>query len=806
MDTLLQDVRYALRTLGRSRMFAASAVLCLALGIGVNTAVFSLVNAILLRPYGFADQDRVVSLLSANPRQGVREMDVSAVDFWQWREESRTLDAVAALVGGNFALAGDEADAERVEGMYVTPNVFTLLGVPPTAGRQLAESDGRRGGAPLVVLSHGLWERRYGADPRVVGDAVLLNGVPHTVVGVMPRGFGFPETAQLWVPFEPSREARRSNRNLWVIGRLAAGSELADVQSELATLALRAAEADPEAIGWTAQVMSFRDQMVDGPLRMLLALMSAAVGFVLLIACANVANLLLARASARQRELAVRAALGGTRGRLVRQMLTESVIVAVAGGALGVFIAVWWLDAMLAAIPEQLPYWLVVELDGRVLAFTALVSVLTGVLFGALPALRASRPDLQSTLKAGGRWEIAGGGRLRGALVAGEIALAIMLLTAATLMTRAFLTVERADAGFDTRGLLTMRTSLVGPRYDSVAARAAYLDDAVRRLAALPGVRGAVATTAIPTDDGGPLSRLDVEGRPAAARGDELLVSYFGSTPGLFEVLERPMVEGRGFTAQEASATGDAPSVAIVGAALARRLWPDGDAVGRRVRLAALGDSAWFTVVGVAPDLLYEEVGEETAQSRLQVHLPYHRLGWRNMALLVRGADAGALAPSVRRVVRAADPTLPTYDVRTMAEVRRFTMWPHRVFSTTFASFAAIALLLAAVGVYGVMSYHVSQRVRAIGVRLALGASPRQVLGDVMRHGATLAGVGSALGILGALGVGRAMSGVLYGVGGADPIALVGVPLVLGAVALLACYLPARRATRIDPLTALRSE
>ncbi|HEU4631080.1 MAG TPA: ABC transporter permease [Gemmatimonadaceae bacterium] len=804
METLRQDLRYALRTLARSRAFAASAVLCLALGIGLNTAVFSLVNAILLRPFDFRDPDRVVAVYAAHPARGIHKMDASAADYWEWKEGARSLADLAALSGHSFALAGDGA-AERVEGMYTTPNLFAMLGYAPALGRLPAAGEGREGSAPLVLLSHALWERRLGSDPGIVGRAVLVDGVPHTVIGVMPRGVQFPETAELWVPSIPDRTEPRSSSYLWVLGRLAPGRTVADAQREVADISARAAAAHPETNrGWTAEVMTFRDDMVDGQLRTLLGLMLAAVGFVLLIACANVANLLLARGAVRSRELALRAALGAARRRLVRQMLTESVVVAVVGGALGVLISVWWLDAILATIPERLPYWLRVELDGRVLAYTALLSVGTGLLFGMLPALRTSRPDLQTMLRSGGRGETGNAGRLRGALVAGEIALAVMLLTAATLMTRGFLAVTRADAGFDTRGMLTMRTFLAGPRYDSVKARAAYLNEAVRRLEAVPAVTRAAATTAIPTDDGGPLARLVVDGRPAEP-GSELLVSCFASTPGLFDVLGTPLLEGRSFTAQEAA--DPAAAVVVLNRRLARQLWPEGSAVGHRIRLPGVTDSTWLTVIGVARDLQYEEFGEETPQSRLQIHLPYARMPHRTMAILVRASrEPAAVVGPVREAMRTLDTTLPTFDIRTMDEVRAYTMWPSRVFSQTFNSFALVALVLAALGIYGVMSYHVAQRVRSIGVRMALGASPGAVRREVLRHGAGLALAGALAGVLGALAVGRAMAGVMYGVGGTDPLTLLGVPLVLGAVALLACYLPARRATRIDPIQALRSE
>ncbi|HEY0970924.1 MAG TPA: ABC transporter permease [Gemmatimonadales bacterium] len=806
MSTLLQDIRYALRTLGRSRGFAVSAVLCLGLGIGVNTAVFSMVNAVLLRPFGLPDAERIVSIETANPRQGVQSWGISPADYWEWKEQSRTLTDLAAMTGANFALAGGELEAERVQGYRVTPNLFTVIGIQPMLGRQPTAGEGMPGTAPVVMLSHGIWSRRFEGDSSIIGRAVLLDGAPHTVIGVLPRGIRFPETSELWVPFVPDRTAPRGSRFMWGMGRLAPGHTVDGARAELAALAARAAAEHPVTnAGWTADVTGLRDELVGPELKRMLPLMAAAVGFVLLIACANVANLLLARGAMRERELALRSALGAARPRLVRQMLTESVLVALAAGVLGVLIAVWWTEGIFALIPEQLPYWLDVSLDGRVLAFTAVLSIGTGLLFGILPALRASRPDLQSTLKSGSRTETGMSNRLGGALVAGEIALAVMLLTAATLMTRSFLAVSAEDAGFDTRGVLTMRAYIGGARYDSTAARMSYLADGARRLEAIPGVRAAAATSAIPTDDGGPITVLEVEGAVPARPGDELQVTYYTSTPRFFEVLGLPLREGR-FITDEENGRKLAP-VAVINQSLADQLWPAGGAVGRRIRLPGVSDTAMFTVVGVAADVRYEEIGEETTPSRLQVHLPFAWTPRRGMNWMIRaGGDVAPVTSPARAVLAAVDATLPIYEVRTMDEVRHTTTWPHRVFSVTFGSFALLALLLAAVGVYGVMSYHVAQRIRAIGVRLALGASPSDVLRDVLQHGGTLALIGTAAGVVGALGVGRAMAGAMYGVQSVDPLVLVGVPLVLGGIALLACYLPALRATRIDPIQVLRSE
>jgi predicted permease len=441
-----------------------------------------------------------------------------------------------------------------------------------------------------------------------------------------------------------------------------------------------------------------------------------------------------------------------------------------------------------------------------VLLYTLVLSVVTGLVFGALPALRASAGTLHGTLKDEGRGGTGGARRqrLRNALVTGELALSVVLLVGATLMIKTFVAMSRADAGFDESRILTLRTYTAGERYAGVPARAAYLEQLVARLEALPGVQRAVATSSIPTDDGGPPTTVIAEGRQVAP-GDETAAQYFGSTPGLFEALGQPMLHGRGFTAEEARDS--AARVVVLNKALAERLWPGQSAVGRRVRVPEVDSAAWLTVVGVARGLHYEEVGEESAQSRLQVHLPYARLGWRSMAVLVRTAgDPAPVAPAVRRQLRALDPTLPAYDVRTMAEVRHFTTWPNRLYSGVFGSFAAVAVLLAAIGVYGVMAYAVSQRAREIGIRMALGARGGDVLRMIVRQGARLAAAGVALGVGLALVVSRALSGVLYGVSAYDPLAFLAIPLLLAAVAVLASWLPARRATRVDPVVVLRAE
>ncbi|MBV9772849.1 MAG: ABC transporter permease [Gemmatimonadetes bacterium] len=805
MDTLLQDLRYAVRALLRSRSFTALAVLCLALGIGTNTAVFSVVNTLLLRPLPIRDPDRVLMLYTRQDRQGIDDASFSVADLLDVRAQSTTLADVAGMYEGGFNLAGGDGEPERVKGMGISANLFPLIGVSPARGRNFLPREDRPGGELVVILSDALW-RRMGARPGLVGSTVLVSGKPRVVVGVMPPRFNFPTTAELWVPMQTDPTEARSERYVWTIARLKPGATLDGARAELAGLARRLEAANPGTnAGWSFGAKLWREEFVENGLKLTLYLMMGAVGFVLLIACANVANLLLARSVGRQREIAIRAAVGAARGRIVRQLLTESVLVALAGGALGVLIAVWWIAWVTSRIPERMAYWITFDVDWRVLAYTLTLSVATGVVFGLLPALRASRPDLTGALREGTRGAGSGGARnrVRGTLVAGEIALSLILLVGATLMIRSFLAAVGTDMGFDTRPLLALRTSLTGERYDRVEARAAAFRQLAGRIAALPGARGAAWTTALPGDDGGTGLTLVAEGQPRAP-GEEIAGRGIGITPEFFSTVGKPLLAGRTFSDREAADS--ASRVAIVNHALAEQLWPGRDPVGRRIQLT-IGPAQWYTVVGVAPDLQYEEVGEVSAQSRRQVYVPYAVYGWHLMVLMVRSAgDPGALAPAVRREIRGADPTLPVFDLRTMDEYRAYTTWDKRLFGELFGTFALLAILLAAVGVYGVMAYVVSQRTHEIGIRMALGAERGDVLRLVVGRGLAVAAAGVGVGLLGAFGASRAMRSILYGVTPDDPATFLGVPLFLLGIALLASYLPARRAARVDPMVALRSE
>jgi putative ABC transport system permease protein len=806
---LVRDVRIALRRLLQRPGFTAAALAILALGIGANTVVFTIVNAWFLRPLPFGERSpRVVTLHATHATQAEDWGDspVAYDDLLDLRAEGRTFAAVGGHVGRNFSLALS-GDSERVNGGSVTPDLFPLLGVAPVLGRGFREDEAQPPGQESVVLlSHGLWQRRFGGDQGILGRPVHLNGRALTVVGVMPPGFRFPERDDLWVPFR-TEGGRRDRRFVDAVGLLAPGVSVAQAQAEADAVAARIARRQPDSNrGWGLKVLSFRDGVVGDDERALSASLMGAVGFVTLIGCANLANLLLARGSARRREMAVRTALGATRARLVREMLVECLLLGAAGGLLGVYLSRLAVELMVKAWPEELPYWLMLRQDARVLLFAVAVSLLTVAAFGLVPALASSRTELVTGLRDGGRGSSAGRGRRRldRVLVVGQVALCLALLVGANLMIRSFMALRAAPSGFDEARLLTLRFYLAGDAYDAVEAKAAFFRRAVEALRAVPGVRAAVATTSIPTDDGGSPARVVREGG-AALPGEETGASLIAATPELFETLGTGLLAGRAFT--DAESADARAGVVIVNRALAARFWPQGDAVGRQVGLVEAGTTAWLRVVGVAPDIQYEEFGEETDQSRLNLFVPYARAGARTMAFIVRSEGRPAqVAAGVRQALRGLDPSLPVYDVRTMAEVRALTTWEQAFFGRLMGGFALAALLLACLGVYALLSFAVSRRTQEIGVRMALGARPRDMASLVLREGAGLAALGAALGLVLAGAVARVLSGVVYAVSATSPVPFLGMAALLAVVALAASLLPAWRASVVEPVRALRHE
>jgi putative ABC transport system permease protein len=801
MDSVLQDIRFAARSLWRARALSFTALLCLALGIGTNTGAFSIVHGILFRALPFADADRIVTVVAVQAGEGT-ETGITDADLTALRSNNAFAD-VQAFSGRNFTLSGGDV-TERVQGSVVTPELFRMLGVQPQRGRHfLAEEAGPAGFERAVLLSDRLWRRRYNADAAIVGRMIRVNDRELLVVGVMPPGFRFPETDELWLPLGTADATNHQARYLFAVGRLAQDAPLAQARASAATVSREQAARYPETHrDWTIDVRRFRDAFVDAPAQRLLVVMLGAVAFVLLIACANVANLLLARATERTREVTVRAALGASRARVVRLFLTESIMLALIAAALGILVAAWWVSAMVHRIPEEMAYWIDFTIDLPVLIYTLVIALGTGILFGTLPALQAARTDLHSGMKEAGRTigEGRSRARLRGVLVAAEVALSVVLLIGAVLMMQSFLRLQRADIGFDDSRIYSARIVTSGDRYDDPQNRIVFYHDAAQRIGELRGVAAAAATLAIPADDGGPT---------IAVRSDDgetaLTVTALASTTQFFDVLGTPLIAGRAFTETESRDT--LARVAIVGRTLAQRLWPDGDAIGRRVRIGTQQQAPPYTIVGVAPDLQYEELGEAGETSRLQLHLPYGNRVYRQMALLVRAtANPQLLAQPVREALRTVDASLAPFDELTMRDRRRYTTWPQRVFGQTFGGFGGVALLLAVIGVYGVMSYTVAQRRREIGVRLALGARPFDVLRAVVARAVIIAGAGVIVGTAAAFGLVRILEGLLYGVSMTDPVAFVAVPALLLGAAALAAYVPARRAARVDPLQALRAD
>ncbi|HET7456638.1 MAG TPA: ABC transporter permease [Gemmatimonadaceae bacterium] len=808
MSSFVHDLRYAVRTLTSAKSFVVLAVLCLGLGVGATTTIFNAVNAFLLRPLPFRDEERVVAVYETKPAQGVRDGPMSLGNYADWRHEARTLTGLSLYSDANFsvggaAAAGGDDRPELVKGASVTADLFAMLGVSPTLGRAFRAEEERPGNGDVVILSDRLWRRHFGADPAIVGRTVVVGNRPRTVIGVMPPGWNFPDTHDLWLPQSVApTEADRAGHNFSAVARLATGVTLAQAEAELRGIAAHLAREHPATnAGWSARITPFRARLV-GEIRPALLIFLGVVFFVLFIACANVANLQLARAAARRKEIAVRAALGASRVRIIRQLLTESLLLGLGGGALGVLLSLWGIDAIVAAIPFELPFWMHFSVDWRVVAFAVAVSAASSAAFGVAPALQLSRPDLHETLKDTGRGAGGAGrraGRLRGALVVTEVALSLVLLIGATLMMRSFVELRSADPGFDTSRLLTMRITFAGDAYKTPAQRAAQVARVLDRVRALPGVEAATTTNYVPLEGSNTETRFTVDGY-TLAQGEELHASYRAVSEDYLRALRVPLVAGRFFTAAEAADT--TSGAVVVNEVIARRFWPAGDAIGHRIRIA--DDAQWLTVVGVAPEIRQFKLDEGP---RPQLYVPYSLAAWRTTTLVARtGGDPARAAPAVRDAVRAVDSSVPIGETMTMEQLVRRSVWQPRLYGSMFSAFALAAFLLAAAGIYGVVAYGVSQRTHEIGVRMALGAATRDVVSLVVGQGARLAALGVVLGVLGAVGLAHLLDALLYGVAPTDPFTFVVVPVALGATALLASWLPARRAARVDPMVALRAE
>jgi len=806
METLLHDLRYSVRTLLKSPGFAAIAVLCIAIGIGANTTVFSIINAALLRPFPYSDPDHIVALHEVPAKFADRRGGLSNLDYQDLRAQAASFSELTAYTQRSLTFSG-EGDPERVEGASIAWNLFPFLGVKPALGRTFHEDEDRVGAPGAVLLSHEIWMRRFNGDPSIVGKTILVNAAAHTVVGVMPPRFEFPENQLAWVPLAQFvKDSPRSERNLSVLGRLKPGVTPGRANAEMKAFVARLAAQNPDShTGWTGSLRPMREEFAGPELRLILWAMLGAVFCVLLIAVSNVANLLLARATVRQREVAVRAAFGAGRMRLLRQLLTESVVIGLLGGLLGVVLAFGGIRWFELAIPADNPppSWMVFTIDGPVLLYTLAISVFTGLLFGLAPALQALKTDLHATLKEGGRGM--GGGfrrnRLRSILVVAQIGLSLVLLVSASLFVRSFLNLEHEKGGLETGRVMTMRIYLPAGLYEDDAAMTSRVADVVRRLEALPGVEAVSASNNIPLGDGGGGGRVLPEGK-TYPRGEEPTIFWAGVTPHYLQAVGLKPLSGRNFTEAEGVSLS---RVALVNRTMAGKLWPGQDPVGRRFQLLDDKSSEWISVIGMVPDV--KNTGVDDKEVEPSAYLPYPYEAARNTGLTIRTRSApGQIVAAARREIRASDPNLPVFDVYTLEQVRQKSYWEFRFFGGMFTVFGAIALFLASIGVYGVLSYSVSQRVREIGVRVALGAQGGHVFGLVLRQGILLALIGIGAGLPLAFGAGKVVSSILYDVSPGDPLSFGLIASVLAATAALASYLPARKALEIDPLDALRRE
>jgi putative ABC transport system permease protein len=812
MEVLWQDIKYGLRMSRQAPGFSTVVLLTLALGIGVNTLIFSAVNVILLRPLPYPEPDRLVFLSSTQPSHGIDRMTVSLADYRDWQGQSRVFESLAAYLKDSFALTG-AGEPRQLRGARVGSSFFHLLGVGPELGRGFLPEEEHPGRHRVTVISHGLWERQFGSDAALVGRSITLNGAPFTVVGIAPPGFQFPDAGiEVWVPlaFAPG-PADRVSRFLTVVARLKSDVPLARARQAMTDLARRLEQAYPENKGVGALVVPFRSDLL-GALPATLWMLQGAVAFVLLIACANVANLLLARSATRRRELALRAALGAGRGRLIRQLLTESLVLAAAGGLLGSVLAAWGLNLVTALVPENLPRAGEISLDGRVLAFTAGLSLLTGVIFGLLPARRATGENLSESLKEGGRGSSSGmeGRRTLKILVVSEVAISLMLLVGAGLLVNSLLRLRAVNPGFNPENLVTVQISLPHARYPEAAKRSEFFSQALASIGSTPGVLSAGATNDLPLG-GTAFNRYfqtpDVEGRASGTRPDqEPQVAVFEVTPDYFRAMGTPLLQGRPFNALDDSG---APLVAVIDRALARRYFPDAEPVGKRIRVGAPGSwYPWMTIVGVVGETRLENLAQAPNPEVYTPHLQGVALGTSStMILAVRTtADPRGLAAAIRAQVRRIDPDQPLGEFKTMSSLVSRSLSEPRFQTVLLGLFATLALLLAAIGIFGVLAYSVRARASEIGIRVALGARSADVLRLILGEGAALVVVGVGAGAAGALAVTRLLSGFLYGVTATDPLTFLAAALLLVGVGLIASYVPALRATRVDPMSVLRCE
>ena len=806
---LIQDIRYAIRVLAKNPAFTIIAVMALALGIGANSAIFSVVNAVLLRPLPFKHPEQLLMLWENAAHQGFPKNTPSPANFLDWQKQAQSFTGMAAMAERSFNLTG-VGEPERLDGRRVSANLFELLGVPAMLGRTFVPEDDKPG-THVVLLSYALWQRRFGSNPGVIGGALTLNGESYTVVGVMPPLVQLPGyenvSDQLWVPiaFSSEEAAQRGNHFLEVIARMKSGVTLKQAQAEMETIAARLAQQYPDynmRIG--AVVVPLHEQVV-GDIKPALLVLLGAVGFVLLIACANVANLLLARAAVRQKEIALRLALGASQSRLIRQFLTESVLLAMSGAGLGLLLAFVGLRALRTFIPASISQADMIGIDARVLIFTVLIAVVTGIAFGLAPAIHGSHLNLNDTLKEGGRDSSGGskGNRARSLLVIGEVAISFVLLIGAGLLINSFFHLRNLDPGFRADHLLTMKVDLSEVKYPDRERRAAFFDEVMRRVHELPGVHSAAVAGNLPLTYNGDSMSIGAEGVPDPPPSQRPDVIFRAIGPGYFNTMGIPIVGGRDFTDQD---NADSKDAVIISEKTAQHFWPGQDPIGKRLKPgSSTSKGEWREVIGIVKDVRQNDL---IAPPKMQMYFTYRQLKdiAANALVLRTTVEPMSLAGAVRNAIWSVDKDQTVANIDTMDHIVAEAVARQRFSMVLLGVFAVLALLLASVGIYGVMSYSVAQRTREIGIRMALGARRADVLQMTVQQGLKLVGAGMVLGLAAAFLLTRVMATLLYGISATDPITFIGISMVLLAVAILASYIPALRATRVDPIVALRAQ
>jgi putative ABC transport system permease protein len=805
MTTFWQDLRYGTRMLFRNPGFTVVAVLALTLGIGATTAIFSVVNSVLLKPLPYPESEHLVFLSEWSPQ--IEGMSISYPNFLDWRAQNEVFENIGVYRRQSYNLTGT-GEPERLIGGMVSADLFTVLRVSAMRGRVFTNDEDQPGATPVTVLSYGLWQRRFGGDPNILDQQLMLNGRSFTVIGIMPPDFRFPNRAELWTPVgqsakDPGWESRGNHPGLYGMARFKPGVTVEQARAGMESVAVNLERQYPDSNTGNRVTVTPALENIVRDVKPALFILLGVVGFVLLIACANVANLLLARATTRQKEMAIRTALGASRWRIVRQLLTESLLLSLVGGGLGLLLASWGVKLIIAVSPNSIPRSREIEVDARVLIFTITVAVLTGIVFGLVPALQSAKPDLNETLKDAGRGSTGRRHFLRNALVVAEVALTVVPLMSAGLMIRSFYRLQQVDPGFNGDQLLTFNVSLPDKKYPEDPQKITFYEQVADRLRTLPGVEVVGLSSGLPLGNNGWQTSFVVDGQPPPEPGKTPLTEATVTSPDYFRAMGITILKGRNFTEAD---TKDKPRVTVIDEEFARRFFPNEDPLGKHIRPGGNDPrNPLVEIVGIVRRVKMEGLNQES--DRVQSYYPFRQLAVGGMTVTIKtSGEPMNIATAVREQVQAVDPEQPIYNLNSMQQLRDDSIAPERLNLMLFTCFAVVALTLASVGIYGVMSYAVTQRTHEIGIRMALGAQPRNVLGMVVRQGMVLTITGMALGVVGALLAAQLMVKLLFGVSATDPLTFVAIPLLLLGVALVACFVPARRATKVDPMIALRYE